>query len=144
MDTTYEVLYCNPAIYKPEFYPIDTKPFEGYSALGKIVLDRSFEDIVTFLSTGSFPQKQKSGDNTASVAPTPATPVSEPVPMTGGYVNPTPTVPTTPPPFTPPYTPAPTSGAPVSAPVPPTTTPNYGTQAYGTPPTPGNRPTRYY
>lgn len=148
MDTTYEVLYCNPTIYKPEFYPIDRKAFEGYTALGKIVLDRSFEDIVTFLSTGSFPQKQKSGDaanTTVSMPATPPmpTPVSEGIP-TGGYVSPTPTAPTTPPPFTPPYTSSPSVPA-----TPPTTTPevpgpSYGGPAYGTPAAPGGRPTRYY
>ena len=57
MDTTYEILYANPNIYRAELYPKDTKPFENYTAFGKIVLDKTFEEISEFISTGSFPQR---------------------------------------------------------------------------------------
>lgn len=59
MDTTYDILYCNPKIYPDEVYPIaNTDKFEGYSALGGIILNKSVADMNTFLTTGSFPAAQ--------------------------------------------------------------------------------------
>lgn len=153
MSTTYEILYGNPNIYRADIYPKDTTPFEGYTALGKIVFDKTFEEINEFLATGNFPQRQRQegvresapANNTAPavvsqqpyvppVVPgevSPAvqqfTPASTPVasqPMTGGYVQPQSSA--TPPQYVPP--------------VMPSTIPTSTTGPVGAP----SRPARYY
>lgn len=137
MDTTYEVMYCNPAFYTAELYPINTQAFANYDTLGRIVMDKTFDEIVTYINTGSFPQTSNNTGTEAMPAPVQA----NAIPTTGGYVpttpnaDVTPKVPVTPPPFTQPYTAAPTTDIPGTA---------YGSPSYGTPAAPNTRPTRYY
>lgn len=57
--TRYEMMFTNPQIYRNDLYPKDASLFENYSALGTIVADKSFDEISTFLATGSFPNVQK-------------------------------------------------------------------------------------
>jgi len=77
MNTTYSILYGNPQVYRPEFYPKDASLFEGYSVVGNAVMDRSFEEISEFIATGEFPQR--SSNNEAAPVPnvTPTTPYPE-------------------------------------------------------------------
>lgn len=57
--TTYDIIpNLNPAQFPQENYPADKSAFEDYSALGTVVLDKSKEDINTFIASGSFPMEQ--------------------------------------------------------------------------------------
>jgi hypothetical protein len=91
MQTTYEILYANPNIYRPDLYPMDgASAFEKYDALGTKVYDKNYDELVTFLNTGSFPNTQQSSTTApqatqpAMTAPTP--PPAAAAPTTGGYV----------------------------------------------------------
>lgn len=57
VNTTYSILYANPQMYNATNYPKDVNAFTGYSALGRVVLDKSYTDMECFLTTGQFPQK---------------------------------------------------------------------------------------
>lgn len=67
MNTTYEILFGNPSIYRPDLYPKKPELFEGYSACGTIVIDRDYNDIAQFVATGSFPQAPSNNQATAPV-----------------------------------------------------------------------------
>lgn len=54
-DTTYEIMYANPNIYKPELYPMLPDAFKNYNTLGYKVLDKNAEEMRAFLATGNFP-----------------------------------------------------------------------------------------
>lgn len=153
METTYEILYGNPNIYRPDIYPADKGALEGYSALGKVVMDKDYNELTQFIVTGSFPQRQQTNESAASgaapeipdapittnpaivtqqpfVAPVAPAVVDTPyqqqvVPQTGGYV------PTTP------------SAAPTPSYIPQTGTPMAPTPGTAAP-APGARPARYY
>lgn len=56
MNTTYEILFCNPNVYRSDLYPKDTSSFDNYNALGTVVLDKNYNEITEYLATGSFPQ----------------------------------------------------------------------------------------
>lgn len=131
MGTTYEILYGNPNIYRPDIYPKDTTPFEGYTALGKIVFDKTFEEINEYLATGNFPQRPRQEASSQGVVTqqpyTPpveaASPVEQfapaqapvaPQPMAGGYVQPQSSA--VPPTYVPPVMPQTTPVAPVGSP----------------------------
>lgn len=67
MKTTYDIIpNLSPAQFPQENYPIKADAFNNYSALGSIVLDKSKEDIDTFIATGNFPEVNNSNVNTAS------------------------------------------------------------------------------
>lgn len=55
MQTTYDILYANPAVYKPNLYIKDFSGFENYSLFNYVVLDKSGDDLDTFVKTGVFP-----------------------------------------------------------------------------------------
>ena len=59
MQTTYEVIpNLNKQIYRDDLYVKDTSAFENYSALGRIVFNKNFDELAEFVSTGKFPQRQ--------------------------------------------------------------------------------------
>lgn len=63
MKTTYDIIpNLNPQNFSPENFPIVTEAFEGYKACGRVVLDKTVDEINTFITTGSFPNN--SNDNT--------------------------------------------------------------------------------
>ena len=76
-DTSYSIIFGNPNVYRNEMYPKIANTFDNYKALGNVVLDKSFDDISTFMATGNFPQTQKQVANQQ----TNITPQTEP------YVN---------------------------------------------------------
>ena len=76
-DTSYSIIFGNPNVYRNEMYPKIANAFDNYRALGNVVLDKSFDDISTFMATGNFPQTQKQVANQQ----TSVTPQTEP------YVN---------------------------------------------------------
>lgn len=60
--TTYDIIpNLNPQVYTMEAYPLNTEAFEDYSVVGRVILDKNREDIMTFCNTGIFPQHENQG-----------------------------------------------------------------------------------
>lgn len=74
-DTTYEILFANPSVYRPDLYPKDDKAFENYNTMGSKVLDKTFEEVSEFVATGSFPARGGNRNNSTAPA-TPVTPAT--------------------------------------------------------------------
>ena len=72
MDTTYDIMYGHPNVYRNELYPKQPELFDGYNVIGRAVLDKSAADMATFLQTGSFPAAP-----TANTSVTPKAEVAE-------------------------------------------------------------------
>lgn len=151
MDTTYEILYGNPNIYRPDIYPADRGDLEGYTALGKVVMDKDYNELAQFVATGSFPQRQQTNESVAPAAAIPEIPdgpgIANPGIVTqqpfGAPVAPAPVqVETTP------YQPQPMPQTGGHVPTTPSYIPQTGTPVAPVPgtaaPAPGARPTRYY
>ena len=125
-DTTYEILYCPPKMYPDEMYPVDKAPFEKYSALGSIIMNKNFQELTAFLQTGTVPA---AANNTPTAAPAPAPEAYQPkeptvTPQTAPWVAPA----------------APTAGAPETVTAPSVTAaPSAAPGASAT-----GRPSRYY
>lgn len=71
-DTSYDILFAPDRIYPSQNYPIPEGVFDDYSATGTIVLDKSFEDLTTFVNTGRMPeaiQENSSSYNTQNNVP---------------------------------------------------------------------------
>lgn len=66
MQTTYTVLPQDSAIYPEAQFPIDKSGFDGYNVLGTLVMNKSYEECVSFVRTGSFPQREKSDNEVKS------------------------------------------------------------------------------
>lgn len=63
MQTSYDIIpNLNKSIYRDDIYVKDTSAFEGYKVLGRVVLDKNFDELADFLSTGTFPKKQSVND----------------------------------------------------------------------------------
>lgn len=92
MQTTYEIMYANPNVYRPDLYPTDAaNAFIGYDTLGTKVYNKTAAELQTFLETGAFPGTQQQ----AQVAPAAQHTTSQPVPQMntqGGYAPATPSV----------------------------------------------------
>lgn len=58
-DTSYDILFCNPASYDSEQFPKNFKAFANFKVLGGIVLDKSFDELLTYTTTGAFPETKK-------------------------------------------------------------------------------------
>ena len=67
MKTTYEILFANPNIYRPDMYPKDGASFEGFSVRGTMVWSKTAEELVEFLNTGSFPAKATNGESSPAI-----------------------------------------------------------------------------
>lgn len=57
-ETTYDIMFGNPKIYSNDMYPIPEGAFEDYKAVGTCVMDKSYQDICVFMSTGKFPEAE--------------------------------------------------------------------------------------
>ena len=80
MQTTYEIVpNLSKTVYSDEVYVKDPTLFNGFEALGTIVMNKSFEEINQFIATGEFPQVARQS-TAAEVTPRTATPVESPVP----------------------------------------------------------------
>ena len=55
VDTTYEIMFCNPSVYPPSVYVKDEEAFKNYSSIGKSIMDKNAEELEVFVKTGSFP-----------------------------------------------------------------------------------------
>ena len=79
LDTKYDIIpNLNPQIFTLEAYPLDTSDFEDFKVLGRMVLDKTAEEMIAYKQTGSFPEKPKSNTYVVS-AP------DNPQPIPGGY-----------------------------------------------------------
>jgi len=59
MDTKYQIMFASPQVYRPDLYPKRPELFENYKTIGGIVMDRTFEEMSEFLSTGKFPERKQ-------------------------------------------------------------------------------------
>ena len=88
MKTTYDIMpNLNPTQFPQESYPIKADAFKNYSALGSIVLDKTKEEINTFISTGKFPEQGSQmtmGDTTENI---PRGPVDDELPFNPAQGN---------------------------------------------------------
>ena len=69
MQTTYDIFYCNPKIFRDDIYQKDTEAFADQKLLGTLILDKSFDEISVFQSTGQFPQVQRNNDDQPQYTP---------------------------------------------------------------------------
>ena len=88
MQTTYSILFQNPSIYPEDKFPIDKSAFEHYSALGTFVMNKSYEDCVSFVREGKFPETQTSTQNADWGAPPTPTQFQQAQPVVNPYINP--------------------------------------------------------
>lgn len=59
MKTTYSLTICMPQNYPPELYPLTTDDltlFGEYTAIGNAVMNRTFDELFTYATTGVMPQ----------------------------------------------------------------------------------------
>ena len=90
MDTKYSIMYAPPQIYNDNTYPkVNAEAFDGYTAIGTAVMNKTPEEIGVFVETGSFPSVGNDPDVASSPSVVPAPPVN-PINITGN------TIPTTP------------------------------------------------
>jgi hypothetical protein len=68
MHTTYEIMFANPNVYRPDLYPKDTEVFKDYTVSGKQVANKTADEMNTFLRTGNFPERQSANTDTAQSA----------------------------------------------------------------------------
>ena len=54
-DTTYEIYYGNPRMYPDDVFVKDFSVFDNVNLLGTIIMDKNFDEIESYLRTGSFP-----------------------------------------------------------------------------------------
>lgn len=69
-DTKYDVIFANPAIYKPEVYVKDFKDFEGYTPNGSAYLTKTKEEMEYFVTHGEFPQTKRDDVEVATTTTT--------------------------------------------------------------------------
>lgn len=50
-DTTYDILFANPNVYRPELYKKDTQAFANYKAIGTVVFNYNKDKLEEILST---------------------------------------------------------------------------------------------
>lgn len=62
-DTSYSIMYGNPNVYRSDMYPKVEGAFDKYKVLGTAVMDKTYDEIATFVSTGVFPAKQTEEQN---------------------------------------------------------------------------------
>lgn len=73
MKTTYDIIpNLSPMQFPQEKYPIVTEAFDNYKALGRVVLDKSYDEITQYVNTGKFPENQEKQDynNVSTYNPT--------------------------------------------------------------------------
>ena len=65
-ETSYDIMFCNPAMYDESNYPKIPDAFDNYKVLGGIVMDKNFQELLEFVNTGNFPEVKKD-NNTETV-----------------------------------------------------------------------------
>ena len=55
LQTTYDVMFANPMIYKPEIYVKDFSGFANLDLAHHSYMNKTFEEMAQFVQTGEFP-----------------------------------------------------------------------------------------
>lgn len=63
MQTTYDMRLGNPNMYNESNYPKLEDAFKDYTALGTIVMNKTYDEMSSFVANGSFPDTQKPNNN---------------------------------------------------------------------------------
>lgn len=69
MKTTYDIIYANPVVYKPEIYVKDFSDFEGYDLDRFFYTKRTVEEMNEYLKTGLFPRQDWSTHSSTTPEP---------------------------------------------------------------------------
>lgn len=69
MQTTYDMKLGNPSMYTDVAYPKVENAFDNYSACGTIVLDKTYEELEQFVTTGKFPETRRADNNDSTTTP---------------------------------------------------------------------------
>lgn len=88
MDTKYTIMYANPQMYPENIYPPVPGAFDGYKAIGNVVMDKSIQDIIYFVTNGNFPAAQNEQETHIEQPTIPQQPQYAPptaAPMPGSY-----------------------------------------------------------
>lgn len=89
MDTTYSIMYASPNMYPEQSYPKVPNAFEGYTAIGTAVLDKSREDLAVYVAEGAFPAPQTAPPQPVIMPdPAPVSPFPEQRPVHAPTMNP--------------------------------------------------------
>lgn len=79
MTTTYEIVpNLSKQIYRDDIYVKDPSLFGTFETLGSIVMKKDYNEMTTFITTGSFPEKPK--ENTTNTTQAPAQPAAQAAP----------------------------------------------------------------
>lgn len=62
METTYDIFFQNPRVYPEDIYVKDVEAFKSYSALGTIIINKEYNDLMQYRQTGSFPASQQNAE----------------------------------------------------------------------------------
>lgn len=54
MDTKYDIMFGNPKVYPEELYPKCLDAFKGFEVLGRMCLNKSFDELSNFVKFGKF------------------------------------------------------------------------------------------
>ena len=72
LETSYQIIPANTAVYRDEIYPLNYADFEGLKMENRFYFDKTADEMNIYLTTGQFPQVQKTqAQNTGFVAQTP-------------------------------------------------------------------------
>jgi hypothetical protein len=64
MDTKYSIMYAPPQMFNDTNYPkVGNEAFEGYTAIGNAVMNRTPEEVATYVATGNFPMPKNENKN---------------------------------------------------------------------------------
>lgn len=58
LDTSYDIIpNINPQVYTEQTYPKNADAFADFNVLGRMVMNKTAEEMNTFIQTGAFPEK---------------------------------------------------------------------------------------
>ena len=77
METTYDIMYGHPNVYKNEIYPKQPELFNGYAVIGRAVLDKNADEMRAYIQTGNFPVNNAQPNNQPAAQPAPVAPVDQ-------------------------------------------------------------------
>lgn len=71
LETNYQIIPANTAVYRDDVYPLNYSDFEGLKMENRFYFDKTADEMNMYLTTGQFPQKVKTPQNTGFVQQTP-------------------------------------------------------------------------
>lgn len=72
VNTTYDIMYCNPNVYTNDMYPKISDAFAEYNPIGNAVMNKSREEMLYFNQNAAFPQATRKQENAVNQTYTPA------------------------------------------------------------------------